>query len=242
MTVPDSGRRTFTLISPDQEKEMGLSSFKKIKQEKLVSTNPTYNAQLQRVGRRLQRVIPMPNADWEFVVFDDSTPNAFALPGGKVGVHTGLFQITQDDAGLAAVVGHEIAHVVARHGAERVSRQALAAIGGVALGVAINQNAEMSTAQKVAILGAYGAGATVGVILPFSRKQETEADELGSLYMARAGYDPRESIGIWERFAAYRARSGGSKSIPWLSTHPTDAARIASLKQYMPRAMQEYQG
>ncbi len=242
MTVPDSGRRSFSLISPGQEKQMGLSSFRKIKREKPISRNATYNETLRRVGTRLTRVIDMPGAEWEFVVFEDSEPNAFALPGGKVGVHTGLFQITKNDAGLAAVVGHEIAHVVARHGAERMSRQTLAAVGGAAIGIALGQDDEMSSAQKAAVLGAYGAGVTVGAILPFSRSQEREADELGALYMARAGYDPRESVELWRRFAEYRKRSGGGSKVPFLSTHPTDAARIAALQEFMPRALQEYRG
>ena len=219
---------------------MGISSFSKLKQEKRISRDPAMNDQLRRVGARLTRVISMPDAEWEFVVFEDATPNAFALPGGKVGVHTGLFQITQTEAGLAAVIGHEVAHVVTRHGAERVSRQMIAAAGGAALAIALNQNDDMDTGKKAVILGAYGAGVTTGAILPFSRKQELEADEIGSIYMARAGYDPRESIDLWRRFAAYRATSGGVSKIPFLSTHPTDDARIAALEAFMPRAMQDY--
>lgn len=240
MTVPDTERKTFSFISPSQEKQMGLTSFRKIKKEKAISHDPTKNVQLQRVGRRLTKVIRMPDAEWEFVLFEDSTPNAFALPGGKVGVHTGLFQITQSDAGLAAVIGHEIGHVIARHGAERLSRQTLATVGGGALAIALGQNDDLNNAQKTAVLGAYGAGVTVGAILPFSRRQETESDELGALYMARAGYDPRQAIGVWQRFATYRGSAGGGKNIPFLSTHPTDAQRIAALEAFMPRALEEY--
>ncbi len=238
MTVPDTGRKTFSFISPSDEKQMGLASFQKIKKERKISRDSTKNAQLQRVGRRLTKVIRMPDAEWEFVLFEDSTPNAFALPGGKVGVHTGLFQITQSDAGLAAVIGHEIAHVIARHGAERMSRQTLAAVGGGAVAIALGQNGDLSNAQKAAVLGAYGAGVTVGAILPFSRRQEIESDQLGALYMARAGYDPRQAIGVWQRFASYRGSAGGK--IPFLSTHPSDTQRIAALQAFMPRALEEY--
>jgi predicted Zn-dependent protease len=241
MTVPDTGRKGLNFISPSKEKELGLTSFQKLKDKGRISNDSAKNAQLQRVGRRLTRVINMPGAEWEFVLFEDSEPNAFALPGGKVGVHTGLFQITQNDAGLAAVIGHEIGHVIARHGAERMSRQTLAAVGGGALAIALGQGDDLNTGQKAAILGAYGAGVTVGAILPFSRKQETESDELGALYMARAGYDPREAIGLWQRFAAYRKASGGGSKIAFLSTHPTDEARIKALREFMPRALQEYQ-
>ena len=240
MTIPDSGRQSFSLISPSKEKAMGLTSFQQYKASKPISKNPEYNRQLHAVASRLTRVISMPDAEWEFVVFEDPEPNAFALPGGKVGVNTGLFQITQNEAGLAAVIGHEVAHVTSRHGAERVTRQLLAAAGGAATALILSQNEEMSDAKKAMVLGAYGAGTTVGVLLPFSRKQESEADEIGALYMARAGYNPNESVALWERFAAYKASNNASKLPGLLSTHPTDASRIAGLKAFMPRAMQEY--
>lgn len=242
MTIPETGRQSFSLVSPSKEKAMGLTSFQQYKASKPISNNPAYNSQLRAVASRLTRVIDMPNAEWEFVVFEDPEPNAFALPGGKVGVHTGLFQVTQNEAGLAAVVGHEVAHVIARHGAERVSRQMLAAAGGIATGLILNGNEEMSDTQKAVVLGAYGAGTTVGVLLPFSRNQEAEADQMGALFMARAGYDPRESVALWERFAAYKASSGPSKLPEFLSTHPADSTRIANLKAFMPRALQEYRG
>jgi len=192
---------------------------------------------VQNVAARLTRVIDMPGAEWEFVVFEDKTPNAFALPGGKVGVHTGLFQVTQNEAGLAAVVGHEIGHVIAGHGGERMSQQILAAGIGIGIGAVLNQNDELSDTRKAAILGGYGLGAG-GAVLKFSRDQELEADQLGALYMARAGYDPRESIGLWQRFSAFKGSSGTPQ---FMSTHPSDATRIERLKAYMPQVMPIYE-
>ncbi|MGI9243744.1 MAG: M48 family metallopeptidase [Verrucomicrobiales bacterium] len=232
-TVEDTGRKQLSIIPPAQQKEMGLSEFQKYKQQKTISGNPRYNRQVQNVAARLTRVIKMPNAEWEFVVFEDKTPNAFALPGGKVGVHTGLFQVTKNEAGLAAVIGHEIGHVIAGHGGERMSQQILAAGIGIGLGAVLNQNDDLTDSKKAAILGGYGLGAG-GAVLKFSRDQELEADRLGALYMARAGYDPRESIGLWERFSAFKGSSGTPQ---FMSTHPSDAKRIEQLKAYMPQVM-----
>jgi len=236
-TVEDTGRKQISFIPAAKEKEMGLSEFQKYKQQKPISRNANYNRQLQNVAVRLTKVIDMPDAEWEFVVFEDSTPNAFALPGGKVGVHTGLFQITQNEAALAAVVGHEIGHVIARHGGERMSQQILAAgVTGVTAAV-VGRNEEMSDTKKAAIIGGVGVGAG-GLVLRYSRRQELEADKLGTLYMARAGYDPREAIGLWERFSEFKGPSGKPQ---FLSTHPSDATRIADLKAYMPTVMPVYE-
>jgi predicted Zn-dependent protease len=172
------------------------------------------------------------------VLFDDAkTPNAFCLPGGKVGVYTGILPITKDEAGLATVVGHEVAHAVARHGAERVSQGLLFQLGGQALDVAMKNNSQ--TARQVA-LSAYGLGGQVGVLLPYSRKQESEADHIGLLYMARAGYDPRAAVDFWKRFAAYKDQHGGGQP-EFLSTHPLDETRIRLLEALMPQAVAEYQ-
>ncbi len=179
----------------------------------------------------------MPGAEWEFVVFEDKTPNAFALPGGKVGVHTGLFQVTQNEAGLAAVVGHEIGHVIAGHGGERMSTADPRSRHRDRDRAVLNQNDELSDTRKAAILGGYGLGAG-GAVLKFSRDQELEADQLGALYMARAGYDPRESIGLWQRFSAFKGSSGTPQ---FMSTHPSDATRIERLKAYMPQVMPIYE-
>ncbi|MFT4548893.1 MAG: putative Zn-dependent protease [Verrucomicrobiales bacterium] len=236
-TVEDTGRKQVSFIPAAKQKEMGLSEFQKYKQQKKISRDPNYNGQLQRVAARLTKVITMAGAEWEFVVFEDDTPNAFALPGGKVGVHTGLFQITQNEASLAAVVGHEIGHVKAGHSGERMSQQILAGVGTAAAGVILNRNEEMSRGRKTAILAGVGVGAT-GAVLKFSRTQELEADELGALYMARAGYDPRESIGLWERFSKFK---GGGGAPQFMSTHPSDSTRIARLEAYMPQVVPIYE-
>ena len=237
-TVPETGRKQLNMLSPSKEAALGLSEFQKIRKEKKISQNATYNSTAQRVGKRLSVVMPVPNAQWEFVVFDDPTPNAFALPGGKVGIHSGLFQITQTDAGLAAVVGHEVAHVVARHSGERLSQNAVAGAIVAGAGIAMNRDGR-DGAIPTAALG----GAALLATRSFSRKQELEADQLGALFMARAGYDPRESIGLGQRFAQWRQKSGQNKNIPaFLSTHPVDERRIAELQAFMPRAMSEYKG
>lgn len=217
---------------------MGISEFQKLKRSMKISTNPTYNAEVQKVGSRLSKVMPVPHAEWEFVVFEDPTPNAFALPGGKVGVHTGLFQISENEAGLAAVMGHEVAHVVARHSGERLSNQALSA-GAVAAGSYILKK-KAGVDPRVGAT-ALGTGAALNS-LRHSREQELEADRLGALYMARAGYNPSESVKLWQRFAAYREKNSGGQQMPvFLRTHPLDETRISALEQFLPTALKEYQ-
>lgn len=236
-TVPDSGRQQVNFLKPGEEAALGISEFQKMKKTMTISTNPAYNSQVQRVGQKLSRVMPVPNAEWEFVVFEDSTPNAFALPGGKVGVHTGLFQISQNESGLAAVIGHEVAHVVARHSGERLSRGVVSA-GAVAVGSQVlKKRAGVDPTVAAAGLGA-GAALTQ---LAHSREQELEADRLGALYMARAGYDPNEAVKLWERFSDYRDRTSQGSDMPvFLRTHPLDERRIAELQAYMPTALAEY--
>jgi len=218
--------------------QQGLKQFATIKSKKRISSNSAYNAQLQRVASRLKKVIQMPGARWEFVVFEDSTPNAFALPGGKVGVHTGLFQITQNDAGLAAVVGHEIAHVTRNHaGSRQKQAMGLGAVGLILDQVAKSRGASGTDRAKLGAL--YGAGATVGLALPHSRRAELEADKIGAIFMAKAGYNPNEAVSMWQRFAAYKNKSG-KRQPEFLSTHPLDSTRINALRAFMPTAMKEY--
>lgn len=217
----------------------GHQQFDKMKREKRISTNPTYNAQVQRVAARLKSVISIPNARWEFVIFEDSTPNAFALPGGKVGVHTGLFQITQNDAGLAAVLGHEISHVVLNHSQQRVNQATGVAVGTVLLDTILSANGVDKTGRAAAATGAAAAG-TMGLILPYSRNAELQSDQLGTLYMARAGYDPAEAVQLWERFAAWRTKQGDGESPEFFRTHPLDQTRILKLREFLPTAQREY--
>lgn len=235
-TVPDVGRSSLNFIPGSHLNQMGLSEFEKIKSEKRRSSNGTQTAAVNRVAERLRRIVPMPDARWEFVLFDDSSPNAFALPGGKVGVNTGIFKVARNDAQLAAVLGHELAHVVAGHSGERMSTGILGAVGVAVLDAALGS--DRSTGSRAATSTAASAAVGLGM-LRFSRGQELEADKLGALYMARAGYDPQESIQLWQNFAADRSKKG-SGTPAFLSTHPLDSTRIESLRAFMPRALAEY--
>lgn len=238
-TVPETVRSQLNLYSSEQETQLGLTEFGKMKKEVPISKDPSANAMVQRVGKRIAAVAELPGAQWEFVVFESKEANAFCLPGGKVGIYTGILPICKDDAGLAAVMGHEVAHAVARHGGERMSQaQALNSVGQV--GGALLGSTKYSSWTPLATQ-AYGVGAQLGVALPHSRAQESEADEIGILYMARAGYDPKAAVAFWERFAAYNQANGGGSTAWFLSTHPTDQARIDELKQLLPKAEAEYQ-
>lgn len=237
-TVPETGRSQILLVSPAQETQLGFEEFEKLKKSAPVSKDAAANARLQRVGQRIAAVAPLPNARWEFVLFDKpNEPNAFCLPGGKVGVYSGILPITQDDAGLATVIGHEVAHAVARHGAERMSEGMLIQLGGQLLEQATLGRSE---ASRAILHQAYGIGSAVGVALPHSRGQELEADRLGVLYMARAGFDPRESLAFWKRFAEYKNKNGGGKQVEFLSTHPLDDQRIRQIEGLLPQAQMEY--
>jgi predicted Zn-dependent protease len=236
-TAPETGRHQLILISPQEEVALGLSEFQKLKKDLPISTNTTAQAMVERVGRRIAKVAPLPNAQWEFVLFESKQANAFCLPGGKVGVYTGILPITKNEAGLATVIGHEVAHAVARHGAERISYALLLQTGGQLANAYLGgDNPETQTA----VAAAYGIGTQLAVSLPHSRTQESEADYIGLLYMARAGYDPREAVKFWERFAAYNRKAGG-EDLWFLRTHPLDEKRIADLKALLPRAEREYQ-
>ncbi|MGJ8640661.1 MAG: M48 family metallopeptidase [Opitutaceae bacterium] len=237
-TVPQTGRSALHLVPNDELVASSAAQFGQLKQETPISRDPIYNAMLRRVGERIAYVAApdIPNAQWEFVVFDDSSQiNAFAMPGGKVAVYTGIFQIAKTDDDLAVVVGHEVAHVAAGHGNERVSHQMLAAGGALALQVGASMSDLDSDEQKM-LMAAYGAGATVGVILPYSRYHESEADEIGLMYAAKAGYDPRAAIPFWERMAAL------SQGAPpeFLSTHPAGSTRVRKLEELMPKALEAY--
>jgi metalloendopeptidase OMA1, mitochondrial len=185
-----------------------------------------------------------PHYDWEFRVINKNVPNAFCLPGGKIGVNTGLLTIVQSDAELAAVLGHEVAHALARHSAERLSdeRAATVALTAATIGLAVlgarsgTTSPGTSAAISVAALAA-GAGVNYGILMPMSRKQESEADHIGLVLMAMAGYDPHAAITLWERLASL---SKGQKGPQWLSTHPADDARIADIKSWVPEAMKYY--
>jgi predicted Zn-dependent protease len=238
VTNPDTGRHQLMLVSPGEEAQMGIASFTQIKQQEKISADPAANARVLRVGRRIAASVgrEVPNSQWEFVVFDSPTVNAFALPGGKVGVYTGLLKLAATDDELAIVMGHEIAHVTSRHGAERTSQNyAIAGIGALAaFGMEAKQ---VDPAKRNMILAAYGIGSQVGFALPYSRLHESEADSIGLKFAAGAGYDPRAAVTFWRKMAA----QGGQKPPALLSTHPSDADRINNLQLLAPRYMALYE-
>ena len=233
-TVPYTGRSQLQLVSPDEEAKMGVQSYQEIVSKAAISTDQQATAMVQRVGSRIAAVTDL-KYSWEFkLIADDKQANAFALPGGKVAVYTGILPITRDDAGLAAVLGHEIGHVVARHGGERLSQQmGVQTATQLAAGMASSNPA---TVQLVAT--ALGAGAQYGVLLPWSRQQESEADHIGVLLMAKAGFEPHAAIELWKRM---QAASTGQRPSEWMSTHPSEATRIQQLEGWMPEAMKYYQ-
>jgi predicted Zn-dependent protease len=236
-TNPITGRKEFNLVPVDQEMQLGQSAFTEVKQSTPISTDANQIGAVDRVGHRIASVVNLPQAQWEFVTFkEDQTPNAFCLPGGKVGVYTGILPLTQNDAGLATVIGHEVGHAVARHGAERMSEQLVIQAGGVGLALAMRNKPQQT--QDMAML-AYGVGTTLGRTLPHSRQQELEADYMGLIFMARAGYDPQEAVNFWQRFKTWGDQQG-ARTPEFLSTHPLDSKRIAALQKHMPEAQKEY--
>lgn len=238
-TVPETGRRQLSLVGSGEVAQLSLSEFDKLKKETPISHDAAQIALVRRVGERIAAVAPLPNARWEFVLFDKpDVMNAFCLPGGKVGVYSGILKLTQNEAGLATVIGHEVSHAVARHGEERMSEGLLLQLGGTALAALTQSRPE--AAQQL-IQSAYGVGANVGIMLPHSRQQELEADHLGLIYMARAGYDPHEAVAFWRRFKEYDERQRGGRPPEFLSTHPVDDKRIAQLEELLPQATAEYQ-
>jgi metalloendopeptidase OMA1, mitochondrial len=235
-TVPYTGRSQLQFMSPQQESELGVQAYQQTLAKATLSSYTPANEMVTRVGSRIAAVTGHPEYKWEYrLIQDDKQVNAFALPGGKVAVYTGILPITHDENGLAAVLGHEIGHVIARHGGERVSQQMLVNVG-LETTMAALSSGNPATVQAVASL--LGAGATVGVLLPWSRAQESEADHLGLILMAKAGYDPHASRDLWVRMAA--ASKGSGKPPEFLSTHPSDPTRIQQIEVWMPEAMQYY--
>jgi len=234
--APITGRSQFIIITQSQENEMGLIAFKEVLKNEQISTNQSYNNAVTRVGQRIAAVSDTQNYKWDFkVIEDDEQINAFALPGGKVAVYTGILPVAETDAGLATVMAHEVAHVAARHGGERVSTGILAQLGAVGVGAAMGGSDPF---VYEAVMQAYGLGANVGVLLPFSRSQESEADRIGLVYMAKAGYDPREAVAFWQRMD--EAVKGNPQPPEFLSTHPGYGTRIRNLQQWLPEAMVYY--
>jgi predicted Zn-dependent protease len=246
-SAPVTGRSQMMLVSDSEERQLGARTYREVLASEPESNDPTFNAVVERVGRRIAQAAERPPTNlwkaphyqWEFRTINKNVPNAFCLPGGKVAVYSGILPVAQTESGLAAVVGHEVAHALARHSAERLSDQKMVSgatlLAGVGLAVL---GGRTGSTYAPAAAAALGAGGTVGILLPMSRTQESEADRIGLVLMALAGYDPHEAIGLWERM---RAASRGQKQTPtWLSTHPADDTRIADIKRWLPEAMKYY--
>jgi predicted Zn-dependent protease len=233
-TAPFTGRRQLLFTSEGSETKMGYQAFQQIKKEYKISQDPQTNALVTRVGQRIAAAAQRPDYRWEFVAFDQKEANAFCLPGGKVGIFTGILKYTKDEAGMATVISHEVAHALARHAGERMSQSTLAQAGGIGLGAALGG---MSPLAGQAIMQGYSLGAQLGILLPYSRTQEYEADRIGLILMAKAGYDPAQSLEFWRRMMA---KDKGDKLPQFMATHPTDANRIKEIQAFLPEARRYY--
>jgi predicted Zn-dependent protease len=227
-TNPETGRSQLVLVDEAQLVQMSLSAWDEQKKKTPVSRDPGLNARLERVGLQIARASGRMNQSWEFVVFDTPEKNAFVLPGNKVGFYRGLMELADKDDHLACVLGHEVGHVTGRHAAERYSRGTAAQLGLELGSVAVGAATQNAQTRQLA-MAALGLGVQAGVLLPFSREQETEADRLGIDYMFRAGYDVREALVFWQRMAG----SGGSRPPQILSTHPDPISRMEALRAYI---------
>lgn len=244
-TVPITGRRQLNLIPQASLLSTSFQQYDDFMQTHEASDNAEQVRMVKQVGSRIQHAVEqyltnhglankLQGYDWEFNLVDNDEMNAWCMPGGKVVVYSGILPITKDEAGLAVVMGHEIAHAIADHGNERMSQMLLAQFGGMALSQALEEKPE---ATRDLWLSAYGIGAQVGVLLPYSRLHESEADHLGLIFMAIAGYDPHAAIDFWQRMASMK---DGSSPPELLSTHPADQARIQNIRDLLPEAMGYY--
>ncbi len=232
-TVPVTGRRGLMLVSVAQEREMGEKSYRETLAKSKLSTDEKAVAMVRRVGKKLADASGRSDFGWEFnLIVEDKTINAWCLPGGKVAVYTGLLPVAKDEAGLAVVMGHEIAHALARHGAERMSQEMVAQSGAAVLSVALAKQAPQS---QDLYQRAYATGVGVGALLPFSRAHESEADHIGLMLMAKAGYDPDAAVNFWRRMSTATGGSGGGLQ-KYLSTHPSNGDRIRQIQAWVPEA------
>ena len=232
---PETGRKSHVGLSTEQESALGLQSYEQVlAQAQTVDSGPEFEM-VKRVAGRLAAATGAAGSgfEWRESLIRQDKANAFCLPGGKIVVYTGILPIAENDAALATVLGHEMAHATSRHGAQRVLQQNLAqtALTGIAVSLS-----DMDYNKQRAVMGALGAGTEFGVLMPFGRQHESEADHIGLIYMARAGYDPQESIRFWERME----RSGGTQPPEFLSSHPSHGHRIQQLEAWMPQALEEY--
>lgn len=236
--VPITGRTQYNLVPDSIMRGLGKSSYQGILNDSKVIKKGADDDTLRRVGDRIAKVANEPKYDWTYSLIDSEEINAWCLSGGYIGVYSGILPVFQNESGMAFVVGHEVGHAVAHHGAERLS-QSLTLLGGIAgLELYLANETKLTVEQQALVLGALGVGATVGVILPFSRMQESEADVIGEMYMASAGYPPGESITLWDRMDI---ATGGSSIPAFLSTHPADAKRQDHLREWLPQAKKRFE-
>lgn len=244
-SVPLTGRKQLSIIPASQMLTMSFQQYDEFIKSNKLSNDASNSEMVKRVGNNIKNAVERYMADnkmsnrlngynWEFNLVESSEINAWCMPGGKVVVYTGILPITQDENGLAVVMGHEIAHAIAEHGNERMSQILLTQLGGLALSEALNSQPQRT---RDLWLGVYGLGAQVGVLLPYSRTHESEADKLGLIFMAMAGYDPNSAVGFWERMAALKQ---GQAPPEFLSTHPSDKTRIEDIKKNLPEALNYY--
>jgi len=244
-TVAITGRKQLNIISNAEMLSMSFQQYNEFMQANKISADANNSNMVKRVGANVQYAVQKYFAEnnmanrlngynWEFNLIESAEVNAWCMPGGKVVVYTGILPLTQDESGLAVVMGHEIAHAVADHGSERMSQILLTQLGGMALSEALGSQPEQT---RNLWLGVYGLGAQVGVLLPYGRTHESEADRLGLIFMALAGYNPNVAIGFWQRMAA---QNQGQAPIEFLSTHPSDKNRIADIRKNMPEAMRYF--
>lgn len=233
VTLPETGQKKFLLTSVEDENKLGSDGYKEVlAKSKLANKSPNY-AVLQRVGSRIASATGIKDFQWEYNLIESKEPNAWCMPGGKIAVYTGILPYMKNEAGMAAVLGHEVAHATLRHAGQRMSEQmgtqiGLGLIGGTLFG---------NSPYKDQIMGAMGVGAGLAITLPFSRTHETEADTVGLRYMAEAGYDPREALEFWKRFSAETA---GGAPPEFLSTHPGGPTRIQNIKKNLSSALKIY--
>jgi len=244
-TVPVTGRKQLDLVPDSELLTMSYSEYTTVMKKSKLSTDQDKVDMVRRVGKRIATAAEdflvkeglgseVKNYKWEFnLIQDDKTVNAWCMPGGKVAVYTGLLPVTRDETGLAVVVGHEVAHAIAKHGGERMSQGLLTQLGGVGLAVALST--QPAAAQSI-FMQAYGVGTQVGVLLPYSRLHESEADHIGLILMAKAGYDPRAAVPLWQRMN----QQGGARPPELLSTHPAPESRIKDIQSLLPDAMRYY--
>ncbi len=246
-TVPITGRSQLNLISDGEMLSMSSEQYKGFLKENKLSTDSAAARLVKKVGGRIQGAVEkyfrekglaseLSGYAWEFNLVQSDDLNAWCMSGGKVVFYTGILPVCQDEKGIAVVMGHEVAHAVAKHGAERMSEGLLAQMGGMALSAAVQSKPDETQALYMA---AFGLGAQYGVLLPHSRGQESEADHLGLIFMAMAGYDPGAAVPFWQRMSA---KAGGQKPPEFMSTHPSDETRINDIKGLLPEAMKYYQG